>query len=258
MLVRRIHAHASVSEPLPSFIPALRSMMWTPRSSSTSAVARSQLVVLLKIQFVLCSLRLFLVSDIIVSMAWPRGCSCIQRNASSPVVYPMRQSKELCVDFTWQGDLSLCIWLCDHEVPLVMSPVMQATGLQIVYNWLHLMLTFVYSGEPLPTRCTTKITAVLRGFDGVDSMGIFASSPPGGVTPHSTRKVQKMPASGISSELRAHQMPSGGVVAHSIPPAEVLVQVVRKSPREISIVVFSFRVALPYLVVSGTGIQTRV
>ena len=39
-----------------------------------------------------------------------------------------------------------------------------------------------------------------------DSMGIFASSPPGEVTPHSARKLQKMPASGISSELRAHQM----------------------------------------------------
>ena len=39
-----------------------------------------------------------------------------------------------------------------------------------------------------------------------DSMGIFASSPPGEVTPHSARKVQKMPANGISSELRAHQI----------------------------------------------------
>ena len=68
-------------------------------------------------------------------------------------------------------------------------------------------------------------------------MGIFASSPPGGVTPHSARKVQKMPASGMSSELRAHQMapggvvvhssPPAGVVAHSSPPAGVLVQVVR-------------------------------
>ena len=39
-----------------------------------------------------------------------------------------------------------------------------------------------------------------------DSMGIFAYSPPGEVTPHSARKVHKMPANGISSELRAHQM----------------------------------------------------
>ena len=51
-------------------------------------------------------------------------------------------------------------------------------------------------------------------------LGISASSQPGGVTPHSARKVQKMPASGISSELRAHQMAPGGVVAHSSPPAE--------------------------------------
>ena len=88
------------------------------------------------------------------------------------------------------------------KVPLVMSPVMQATGWQIVHTWvwLHLMLTFAYSGEPLPTHCSTKFTTVLRGSDGVgvlrhDSMGIFASSPPGGVTPHSARKAQKMPAS---------------------------------------------------------------
>ena len=31
-----------------------------------------------------------------------------------------------------------------------------------------------------------------------------------------------------------------------------------ESPREISIVVSSFRVALPYLVISGIGIETRV
>ena len=106
------------------------------------------------------------------------------------------------------GDLSLCICLCDHEIPLVMSPVIQATGWQIVHIlvWPHLMLSFAYSGEPLPTH----------------SMGIFASSPPGGVTPHSARKVQKMPASGISSELRAHQMSPGGVVAHFSPPAGVV------------------------------------
>ena len=75
------------------------------------------------------------------------------------------------------GDLSLCICLCDHEIPLVMSPMIQATGWQIVHILVlpHLMLSFAYSGEPLPTH----------------SMGIFASSPPGGVTPHSARKVQK-------------------------------------------------------------------
>ena len=37
---------------------------------------------------------------------------------------------------------------CDHEVLLVMSPVIQATGWRIVDTWvqLHLMLTFAYSG----------------------------------------------------------------------------------------------------------------
>ena len=68
------------------------------------------------------------------------------------------------------------------KIPLGMSPVMQATGWQIVRNWLHLMLTFAYSGEPLPAHCSTKFTTVFRGSDGVDSMGIFASSPPGGVS----------------------------------------------------------------------------
>ena len=42
------------------------------------------------------------------------------------------------------GDLSLCICLCDHEVLLVMSTVIQATGWQIVHIlvWPHLMLSF--------------------------------------------------------------------------------------------------------------------
>ena len=41
------------------------------------------------------------------------------------------------------------VW--DHEVPLVMSQVIQATGQRIVHTWvwLHLLLTFIYSGEPL-------------------------------------------------------------------------------------------------------------
>ena len=46
-----------------------------------------------------------------------------------------------------------------------MSPVIQATGRRIVHNWvwLHLMLTSAYSGQPLPTHCSTKFTTVLRG-----------------------------------------------------------------------------------------------
>ena len=42
------------------------------------------------------------------------------------------------------------VW--DHEVPLVMSQVIQATGRRILHTWLvwlHLMFTFTYSGEPL-------------------------------------------------------------------------------------------------------------
>ena len=50
--------------------------------------------------------------------------------------------------------------MCDHEVLLVMSPVMQPTGWRIVDTWvqLHLMLTFAYSGEPHPTHCSTEFT----------------------------------------------------------------------------------------------------
>ena len=96
------------------------------------------------------------------------------------------------------------------------------------------MLTFAYSGEPLPTHCSTKFTTVLRGPDGVgvlrhDSMEIFASSPPGGMTPHSARKVQKMPASGISSELSAHQIAPSGVVAHSRPPLSPRASIISSS-----------------------------
>ena len=92
-------------------------------------------------------------------------------------------------------------------------------------------------------------------------LGISASSPPGGVTPHSARKVQKMPVSGISSELRAHQIAPGGVVAHPSPPAGVDAH---SSPpagvvaRGISIAVSSFGFSLPYLVASGFGIGSRV
>ena len=104
------------------------------------------------------------------------------------------------------------------------------------------MLTSAYSGQPLPTHCSAKFTTVLRGSHGFgvlrhDSMGNFASSPPGGVTPHSARKVQKMLASGISSELRAHQMAPGGVVPHSSPPARVAAH---SSPFELSPQLFPF------------------
>ena len=111
--------------------------------------------------------------------------------------------------------------VCDHVVPLVMSPVMQATGWRIVHSWvwLHLMLTFAYSGEPLPTHCSTKFTTVfvalmVSASCGMIPSGFSASSPPSGVTPHSARKVQIVSASGISSELRAHRIAPGGVIAH--------------------------------------------
>ena len=80
------------------------------------------------------------------------------------------------------------------------------------------------TGGPLPTHYSTKFLS-LRGSDGVGvlwygSMGISASSPLGGVTPHS-----------------AHQMAPGGVVAHSSPPAGV---VAHWSPPELSPQLFPF------------------
>ena len=93
-----------------------------------------------------------------------------------------------------------------------------------------------------------------------DSMGIFASSPPGEVIPHSAQKVQKMPASGISSELRAHQMAPGGVVAHSSPPAGVVAHS-SPLPGVVAQVVRSRQAAFGLLflrLVLGIGIVTRV
>ena len=65
-----------------------------------------------------------------------------------------REPVKLVVVFTGHTARELVVMfpvVNDHEVPLVMSPVMQATGWQIVHTWVwfHLMFTFTYSGEPL-------------------------------------------------------------------------------------------------------------
>ena len=79
----------------------------------------------------------------------------------------MRQSME--AEGTEPKPVIVYLKVCKHEVPLVMSPVMQATEWQIVHIWvwLHLMLPFAYSGEPLPTHSSTKFTTVWRGSDGI-------------------------------------------------------------------------------------------
>ena len=48
--------------------------------------------------------------------------------------------------------------VCNHKVPRVTSPMMQATGWRIVliWVWLHSLLTSAYFGEPLPTHYSTK------------------------------------------------------------------------------------------------------
>ena len=65
----------------------------------------------------------------------------------------MRQSMEAksFIGPTAGGPIVVYLEVYDHEVPLVISPVMQATGCQIVHTWVwfHLILTFAYSGEPL-------------------------------------------------------------------------------------------------------------
>ena len=127
------------------------------------------------------------------------------------------------IDDTAGGPVVAYLEVLNYEVPLVMSEVIQATGRRILHKWvwLHLMLTFAYSGQPLPTHCSTKFTTVLRGSGDFRVLATWRSDSA------LTRKVQKMLASGISSELRAHQMALGGVVAHSSPPAGVVAQVVR-------------------------------
>ena len=230
-------------------------MMWSPHSSSTLAVACSQLVLLVMIQFVLCSFRVFLVSDIIVSMdmaAWMflHTMQCLVSGGTSYAsVYRALRGLHMA------GDLSLCICLCDHELALVMSPVIQATGRRIVHNsvWLHLMLTFAYSGLPLATHCSTKFTTVLRGSGDFRVLATWRSD-----SALSSESSKKMPASGISSELRAHQMALGGVVAHSSPPAGVVAQVVRSLHAAFgSWFLRLVLLARLYLVVSCIGIETR-
>ena len=68
-----------------------------------------------------------------------------------------------------------------------------------------------------------------------------------------------MSASGISSELRAHQMAPGGVVAHSSPPAGVVAQVVRSlygvfRSRFLRLV-FHFRTSSPLVSVLGRAYE---
>ena len=87
--------------------------------------------------------------------------------------------------------------VCDHEVPLVMSPVIQATGRRIVHNWLwlHLMLTSAYCRKSSMRKlrnCTCKYS--VRRFSFRSSRGFRRVSPVRGSP--GTKK----------SELRAHQM----------------------------------------------------
>ena len=89
----------------------------------------------------------------------------------------MRQSMEAesFIGDTVGGPVVVYLEVCDHEVPLVTSPVMQATRRRIVdmWVWLHLMLTFACSGEPLPTHCSTKFTAVFVALMVLASCGMF-------------------------------------------------------------------------------------
>ena len=68
-------------------------------------------------------------------------------------VFPSKPAELLGVFTGYMAGGLVVVYLevCDHEVPLEMSPMMQATGQRIVHTWvwLHLLLTFTYSGEPL-------------------------------------------------------------------------------------------------------------
>ena len=102
------------------------------------------------------------------------------------------------------GPVFVYLEVCDHEVPLGMSPVIQATGRRIVHTWvwLHLMLTSAYCRKSSMRKwryCTFKYS--VRSFSGF--FWFFRA-----------RKVQKLTARLISSELRAHQMSPSGVPPH--------------------------------------------
>ena len=105
------------------------------------------------------------------------------------------------------GPVVVYLEVCDHEVPLGMSPLFQATGRRIVHNWvwLHLMLTSAYCRKSSMRKrryCTFKYS--VRSFSRFSGFfWIFRA-----------RKVQKLPARLISSELRAHQMSPSLVPPH--------------------------------------------
>ena len=93
------------------------------------------------IHFVLCSLRLFLVPDIIVSKdmaAWMflHTTQCLVSGSTSYAsVYEALRGLYMA-----GGPVVLYLEVCDHEVPLGMSPVIQATGRRIVHTWVSLHL----------------------------------------------------------------------------------------------------------------------
>ena len=87
--------------------------------------------------------------------------------------------------------------VCVHEVPLGMSPVIQATGRRIVHNWvwLHLMLTSAYWPKELDEKVAVLHFQVL-GTELFFPVVTWIS--PGVASAGFTRHKK--------SELRAHQM----------------------------------------------------
>ena len=92
--------------------------------------------------------------------------------------------------------------VCNHEVPLVMSPVMQATGWQIVqiWVWLHLMLTSAY----LPKELDEKVAELLFQVVGTEIFfpvvtWISPGVPSAGFTRH---KKSELRAPSNGSEVR--------------------------------------------------------
>ena len=72
-------------------------------------------------------------------------------STGAALVFPSKPAELLGVFTGYMAGGLVVVYLevCDHEVPLGMSPVIQATGRRIVHTWvsLHVMLTFAYLGN---------------------------------------------------------------------------------------------------------------
>ena len=163
----------------------------------------------------------------------------------------------MCLLVTQLEDLFVAyLEVFNYEVPLVMCPVIQATGRRIVHTWvwLHLMLTFAYSGQPLPTHCSTQFTSVLRG-----SRVLATWRSDSALSSESSKNARQwhfIRAEGSSNgswRSRRALQPTCRSRRAFKPTCQSRRAGCSESARGIWIVVSSFGIARLYLVVSGIG-----